>query len=108
MNLPDIIRTWATVLNERDSRAFSKCFSEKAVVYDQHKVYAGRKAIKGWIEAYCQQYTPEIRPLAFASHGTSMVLSAELSGAFPQSPRLLKYYFLVAHGLIASLKISHQ
>ena len=54
MDLADIIRSRAVALNEHDSQAFSKWFSEKAIVYEQHKVHAGRKAITQWRKGYSQ------------------------------------------------------
>jgi len=47
-----------------------------------------------------------MKPLSFEETEGGSLLTAEVSGTFPGSPVVLKFYLQIAGGLITSLKIA--
>ncbi|PKW20805.1 nuclear transport factor 2 family protein [Flavobacterium lindanitolerans] len=106
MNLPKIITDLVNAQNSFDSIAYTNCFSETAVVFDEGKTHNGRVEIQYWIEESNEKYRSVMKPLEYTENGTSSVLSAECSGTFPGSPIVLKFHFDIVDGLIQHLKVT--
>ncbi|WP_343624132.1 nuclear transport factor 2 family protein [Flavobacterium lindanitolerans] len=106
MNLPKIITDLINAQNSFDSIAYTNCFSETAVVFDEGKTHNGRVEIQHWIEESNEKYRSVMKPLEYTENGTSSVLSAECSGTFPGSPIVLKFHFDIVDGLIQHLKVT--
>lgn len=106
MNLPKVISDLVNAQNSFDSIAYTNCFSETAVVFDEGRTHTGRAKIQHWIEESNENYKSVMKPLEYAENGTSGVLSAECSGTFPGSPIVLKFNFDIADGLIQHLKVT--
>ncbi|WP_306566007.1 nuclear transport factor 2 family protein [Flavobacterium lindanitolerans] len=106
MNLPKIITDLVNAQNSFDSIAYTNCFSETAVVFDEGKTHNGRIEIQHWIEESNEKYRSVMKPLEYTENGTSSVLSAECSGTFPGSPIVLKFHFDFVDGLIQHLKVT--
>lgn len=106
MNLPKIITDLVNAQNSFDSIAYTNCFSETAVVFDEGKTHNGRIEIQHWIEESNKKYRSVMKPLEYTENGTSSVLSAECSGTFPGSPIVLKFHFDIVDGLIQHLKVT--
>ncbi|KQS53546.1 hypothetical protein ASG38_02110 [Flavobacterium sp. Leaf359] len=106
MNLPKIITDLVNAQNSFDSIAYTNCFSETAVVFDEGKTHNGRVEIQHWIEESNEKYRSVMKPLEYTENGTSSVLSAECSGTFPGSPIVLKFHFDFVDGLIQHLKVT--
>ncbi|MNK52706.1 hypothetical protein D3C87_716480 [compost metagenome] len=104
MNLPIAIADLTKAQNSFDSVAYSNCFSETAVVFDEGKTHRGKMEIQQWIEKANEAYQAVMKPLEYLA--TEEVLKAEVSGNFPGSPIVLSYHFELKHGLIQSLKIT--
>lgn len=104
MNLPIVIADLAKAQNNFDSVAYSNCFSETAVVFDEGKTYNGKIEIQQWIKKANEEYQPVMKPLEYSA--TEEILKAEVSGNFPGSPIVLSYHFELKEGLIQSLKIT--
>lgn len=105
MNLPKIITDLVNAQNSFDSIAYTNCFSETSVVFDEGKTHNGRVEIQHWIEESNEKYRSVMKPLEYTENGTSSVLSAECSGTFPGSPIVLKFHFDIVDGLIQHLKV---
>lgn len=105
MNLPTVITNLVTAQNNFDSRAYSNCFSESAVVFDEGKTHNGRKQIEHWIADANERYKATMKPVSFEEKETESLLKAEVSGNFPGSPLVLSYQLLIQDGQIYSLKI---
>jgi len=91
MNLPIVIADLAKAQNNFDSVAYSNCFSESAVVFDEGKTHKGRIEIQKWIEKANEEYQAAMKPLEYsAKEGTC---KSEVSGNFPGSPIVLAYHF---------------
>jgi hypothetical protein len=104
MNLPKVIAALAEAQNNFDSVAYSHCFSETAVVYDEGKTHQGRKEIEHWIKKANEAYQAVMKPIAYSA--TEEILNAEVSGNFPGSPIVLSYHLKLEDGLIQALKIT--
>lgn len=103
MNLPNVIADLAKAQNNFDSVAYSNCFSETAVVFDEGKTHNGRTEIQQWIKKANEEYQAVMKPLKYSPK--EEILKAEVSGNFPGSPIVLSYHFGFNGGLIQSLKI---
>jgi ketosteroid isomerase-like protein len=104
MNLPNVIADLAQAQNSFDSLAYSNCFSETAVVFDEGKTHNGKTEIQQWIKKANEEYQTVMKPIEFLE--TEEILKAEVSGNFPGSPIVLAYHFKLKDGLIHSLKIT--
>lgn len=103
MNLPKVITELVKTQNSFDSLAYSKCFTESAVVFDEGETHNGRKEIEDWIEKANKKYQATMKPLDYSAN--NQTLKAEISGNFPGSPLVLSYHYEFQDELIHSLKI---
>lgn len=103
MNLPKVITDLVKAQDTFDSTAYSNCFTETAVVFDEGNTYTGRLEIKNWIEKANKEYKVTMTPLAYSD--TEQILKAEVAGTFPGSPVVLSYHYEFQDGLIQSLEI---
>lgn len=104
MNLPKVVADLVETQNRFDSVAYTNCFSETAVVFDEGKTHNGRKEIEQWIEKANNDYQAVMKPLEYSEN--EEILKAEVSGNFPGSPIVLSYHLKLEDGLIQSLKIT--
>lgn len=102
-NLPIVIADLILAQNNFDSIAYSACFNENAVVFDEGKTHKGNTEIQNWIEKAANEYKMVTKPLEYSD--TERTLKAEISGTFPGSPIFLSYHFEFKDQLIESLKI---
>jgi ketosteroid isomerase-like protein len=103
MNLPKVITDLALAQKKFDSVAYSNCFSETAVVFDEGKTHNGKQEIQKWIEKANKTYQVSMKPIDYLEE--KEILKAEISGNFPGSHIILDYHFKFKDGLIQSLKI---
>ena len=89
-----------------DANAVARCFTENAVVIDEHRAHQGRRAIARWkVEANAKyHYTSE--PLTVDASGPDVVVTARVTGDFPGSPVELRYCFALEDDEIARLEIT--
>lgn len=106
MNLPKVIADLVTAQNQFDSLAYTDCFSETAVVFDEGKTHIGKKDIHEWIDGSNKKYRSVMKPLSITHEGETSILSAECSGTFPGSPVILKFHFEIKDGLVQTLKVT--
>lgn len=106
MNLPRVISDLVAAQNNFNSAAYTKCFSENAVVSDEGKTHNGRKEIEDWIADSNERYEATIKPVGYEEHETGSILKTETSGNFPGSPIVLNYHLVIKGGLIQSLKFT--
>ncbi|KFC21671.1 hypothetical protein [Chryseobacterium sp. FH1] len=104
MNLPKVIKEFITAKNSFDSVAFTECFSETAVVFDEGKTHTGKKAIEQWIDNSNRQHQDTLEPVDYDEKED--ILWAKVTGTFPQSPIVLKFHFSIADKAIQSLKVT--
>jgi ketosteroid isomerase-like protein len=106
MNLPKVIADLVAAQNRFDAPAYTNCFSETAVVFDEGKTHTGKKAIEQWIDESNKKYKSVMKPLSITPEGKTSVLSTEVSGTFPGSPIVIKFHFDIKDGLIQALKVT--
>jgi ketosteroid isomerase-like protein len=105
MKLPSIIADLLTAQEKYDSKAFSECFSDDAVVFDEGKTYRGKKEIRQWNEMTNTKYKTKYEPLEISDTEDGIILTAKISGTFDGSPAIIKYHFETKNIKIASLRI---
>ena len=105
MKLPQIITDLLAAQEKYDADSFSECFSNDAVVFDEGKIYRGKKEIRQWNEMTNTKYKTKYEPLEVTTEGDKIILAAKISGTFPGSPIIIKYHFETKHGKINSLRI---
>src|SRR5690349_1522125 len=106
MNLPKVIADLVKTQNNFDSVAYSNCFSQTAVVFDEGKTHNGRKEIEHWIADANKRYKATMKPVSFEEKETESLLKVEVSGNFDASPIVLSYQVEIVDELIQSLKIT--
>ncbi|WP_312766489.1 nuclear transport factor 2 family protein [Epilithonimonas sp.] len=104
MNLPSVIKEFVKTKNSFDSFAFAECFSETAVVFDEGKTHTGKKEIEQWIDNSNKQHQDTLEPIDYDKKED--ILSAKVTGTFPQSPIVLKFHFIITDGKIRNLKVT--
>jgi len=105
MKLPSIIADLLTAQEKYDSNAFSECFSNDAVVFDEGKTYRGKKEVRQWNEMTNAKYKTKYEPLEISNSEDEIILTAKISGTFDGSPARIKYHFTIKEGKIISLRI---
>jgi len=90
----------------KDAAATALCFTENAVVVDEHKTYAGRAAIREWKAQASAKYSYVSEPFAVAGGGGRVVVTSRVTGTFPGSPVDLRYTFVLEGNAIARLEIA--
>lgn len=106
MELPKVVVRLIEAQNSYDSKAYVQCFNALAIVHDEGKVHTGREEILQWIEHANEAYQSSMEPINYVESGSNGVLTANVSGAFPGSPIVLKFHFAFNGGLIESLKVT--
>lgn len=104
MNLPNVINEFLKAKNSFDSVAFAECFSETAIVFDEGKTHTGKKEIEQWIDNSNKQHQDTLEPIDYDEKED--ILSAKVTGTFPQSPIILKFHFTITDETIQSLKVT--
>ena len=104
MELPQVVARFIETQQIYDSKAFTECFTETAIVHDEGKTHTGREEIHQWIEHAMEVYKSQLEPLNYEQSESNGVLTANVCGTFPGSPIVLKFHFGLKDGLIDSLK----
>src|SRR6267154_4149880 len=105
MKLPQIITDLLAAQEKYDADSFSECFSNDAVVFDEGKIYRGKKEIRQWNEMTNTKYRTKYEPLEISNTQDGIILTAKVSGTFDGSPAIIKYHFETRNSKIASLRI---
>jgi hypothetical protein len=104
LDLPIPIAAYFTADNG-DGEAVSQCFTENAVVKDEGLTYTGRAAIKKWKGDVSTKYQYTSQPFACEKQDGKTVVTSRLTGNFPGSPVILRFFFELQGDKIASLEI---
>ena len=106
MELPKVVARFVETQNNYDSKAYTECFTESAIVHDEGKVHTGKDEIRQWIEHSNETYQSLMEPLKYEESGSNGVLTARVSGTFPGSPIVLQFHLGLMNDLIDSLKVT--
>lgn len=104
LDLPQPISAYFTA-DKGDIEAFSRCFTENAVVQDEGKTYRGLAAIKEWKANASTKYQYTSVPFASEVKDEKIIVTSRLTGNFPGSPIDLRYLFRLSGEKITSLEI---
>lgn len=89
-----------------DADGVSGCFTENAIVVDEHREHRGRQAIARWKADATAKYHYTSEPLTLDVSGTDIIVLARVTGDFPGSPVQLRYCFALDGDKIARLEIT--
>ena len=103
-DLPQPIAAYFTA-DKGDIEAFSRCFTENAVVQDEGKTYRGLAAIKEWKANASTKYQYTSVPFASEVKDEKIIVTSRLIGNFPGSPVDLRYFFQLNCDKVAALEI---
>jgi hypothetical protein len=104
-DFPPAVRAYFDAPSHADIQTLGAIFSADAHVHDERQDYVGLEAIRAW-RIDTQAKTPFVaRPLESRHVDDALVVSVEVSGAFPGSPVRLDHRFVLVDGRIASLDI---
>jgi len=106
MELPKVVKRFVETQNNYDSKAYTECFTESAIVHDEGKVHTGREEIFQWIEQANEAYQSSMEPVKYEESGSGGILTARVSGTFPGSPIVLQFHLGLKNDLIDSLKVT--
>jgi uncharacterized protein (TIGR02246 family) len=106
IRLPNAIATYFAADKTSDAHKISECFTPDGVVVDEGNTYAGRDAIRQWMENASTQYTYTVEPFSVVEDAGQTVVTSHLVGNFPGSPVDLRYLFRLEEGQIARLEIT--
>jgi len=106
MELPKLIERFVATQNNYDSKAYTQCFTDSAIVHDEGKTHTGKQEIRQWIEEANEKYQSKMKPLNYEQSGPNGMLTAEVSGTFPGSPIVLQFHLGLKDDLIDSLKVT--
>ncbi|APP75978.1 hypothetical protein BJD12_12885 [Xanthomonas vesicatoria ATCC 35937] len=103
--LPDAVACFFTAGNHGDAAVLLPHLATDALVRDDGHQHQGATAIAAWL-AHAQATTPyHAVPREARTHSDAVHVTAEASGAFPQSPLQLEHVFRLVDGKIAALEI---
>ena len=102
--LPEPVAAYFTA-DKADGEAVSRCFTTNAVVKDEGHTHNGRAAIQKWKEDVSAKFTYTCEPLACEQQNGKSVVTCRLAGSFPGSPVVLRFFFQLEGGKIASLEV---
>ena len=89
-----------------DAKGVARCFTENAIVIDEHRAHQGRGAIARWKADASAKYHYISEPLTVRVSGVDVVVIARVVGDFPGSPVELRYCFALEGDEIARLEIT--
>ena len=105
LDLPPAIAAYFAA-DKIDGGAVAACFTEAAIVKDEHHTYSGRAAIAAWKKEASAKYRYTSEPIAIGHENGKTIVTCRLVGNFPGSPVDLRYFFVLEGDKIAALEIA--
>jgi hypothetical protein len=105
IDLPDLLANYFAAENRSDIDALGACFADHAVVRDEGRNIEGVSAIKQWMRDAKNKYQHTAEPIKIVKRDGKTVVTATVSGTFPNSPVTLDHIFGIEGDRIASLEI---
>ena len=103
---PKPIAAYLAAANARDAAAVAACFADDAVVSDEGRDHRGVQAILDWNAWTAKHYQPILEALRVARTAGKTIVRCKVSGAFPGSPIVLNFAFVLDGGKISRLEIA--
>jgi hypothetical protein len=105
LDLPGLLADYFAAENSSDTDGLGACFADHAVVRDEGRTIKGVAAIKQWMRDAKKKYQHTVEPIEVVKRDGKMVVTARVSGNFPNSPVNLDHIFGIEGDRIASLEI---
>ncbi len=105
IQLPKPVAGYVSSGNTSDSEALAACFASDAVVRDEGRTFNGLEALKAWHAEARRKYHHTVEPLDVVERDGKTILTAKVSGDFPNSPVNLEHVFELVDDKIKSLEI---
>jgi ketosteroid isomerase-like protein len=105
LDLPDLLADYFAAENRSDTELLGACFADHAVVRDEGRTIEGVAAIKQWLRDAKRKYQHTVEPIEVVKRDGTTVVTAKVSGNFPNSPVSLDHIFRIEGDRIASLEI---
>ena len=105
VNLPPSIAAYFRA-DAHNADRVAQCFTENAVVIDEHREHRGRTAIANWKAEATAKYHYTSEPIGIEAAGKELTVTARLVGDFPGSPVILRYHFTLEDDKIRRLEIT--
>lgn len=104
-DLPQPLADYFAAESGNDPEALARCFIERAVVRDEGRTIEGVTAIGRWMEEAKRKYQHTTTPFAVVRRDGKTVVTAKVSGNFPNSSVNLEHVFEIEGDKITSLEI---
>ncbi|MBT9291645.1 nuclear transport factor 2 family protein [Prosthecodimorpha staleyi] len=105
-SLPNSVKAYFSGKNARDLSVAVSGFAETAIVNDEGRDHTGPAAIRTWIAETIAKYDDRATVRRSATRENRVDVVAEVSGAFPGSPILLRFGFTMKADRIVRLEIA--
>jgi ketosteroid isomerase-like protein len=105
LDLPELLTDYFAAENRGDTERLGACFADHAVVRDEGRSIEGVAAIKQWMRDAKKKYQHTVEPIEVVKRDGTTVVTAKVSGNFPNSPVTLDHIFGIEGDRIASLEI---
>lgn len=103
--LPEIITTYLTAQEARDTATAITTFAADAVVTDEGQTYRGRDEIRGWLDSAGSEYTFTTEFVSASASEAGIDVVQHLEGDFPGGTADLHFRFTTDGALIGRLVI---
>ena len=103
---PDPVAAYFALAPEAETSDLAIVFAADAVVQDERREHRGLAAIRDWRVDTMTRTPFMARPMAVDEQNGTLVVPAEVTGAFPGSPLTLVHRFTLRDDLIAALEIA--
>jgi NAD(P)-dependent dehydrogenase (short-subunit alcohol dehydrogenase family) len=104
--MPEAVRAYLTASTGASAERVAQCFDPDGVVQDESRSHVGAQAIGQWAKDAQARYRFTLDLRNVESAGAAVAVTAQVSGAFPGSPIILRYDFRLAADKIRSLDIA--
>lgn len=104
--LPRPIATYFALAPDADRATLDTVFADDAVVHDEAREHRGIQAIQDWRIDTMARTPFTARPVSLEEQDGTILVSAEVTGAFPGSPLTLGHRFTLQGERITALEIA--
>jgi hypothetical protein len=105
LELAPAIERYFDAEEREDLQALAACFTKTARVRDEGRTVEGHVAIKQWMAAAKAKYHHVAKPISVSLRNGRVVVTARLTGSFPNSPLDVEHAFELSDEKISYLEI---
>ena len=105
INVAGPVAAYFAAEEAKDSAALAQCFAADAVVRDEGREHRGVAAIEAWHREANAKFRYVVEPLEASVDGSTVIVTARVSGEFPGSPIEPRFMFVVSGERIVALEV---